>query len=272
MKGTADRRPAASVARSFRCIRRGASPLRPASVVLLLLGLGLVYSPPGWSHECPSSSNFLSCHVVGGAQNAALHSISAPGEAVGFTLAARPFSDNYFLAWQTQFTCASGGVELFGWRHVTQARHTEPTDLGGGRRGFTLEVTSAIAPGIARGTTYDCESRWGSRYDDPNAFHSETEHRFSVYVPSAARLIFNGSETDPRQLNPSLDVLEGGSSSFTVRLAGRPNADVTVSLQQSGTANADVTLDKSSLTFTSANWSTAQTVTVRRRRGRRCAQ
>ncbi|MBF2753913.1 MAG: hypothetical protein ISN29_01450, partial [Gammaproteobacteria bacterium AqS3] len=61
----------------------------------------------------------------------------------------------------------------------------------------------------------------------------------------------------------SLTVTEGGSNTFTVALASRPNADVTVTLGQDENAtNTDVTLDKKSLTFTTGNWSTAQTITV----------
>ena len=219
MKETADRSTAASVARFFRCIRLGASPLRLAGIALLLLGAA--YSQPGWSHECPNSSNFIDCHVAGSVENFAVHSISAPDEAVSFTLAA--WGSNHFYAVNTQFTCAAGGVELFGWRHVDQAQadYKKPTALGRGWEGFTLEVTSAKAPGIARDTTYQCKARWAAR-DDPDSIHTVPQPPFSVYVPSAARLIFNGSETDPGQVNPSLGVLEGGSSSFTVRLAGRP--------------------------------------------------
>ena len=59
-----------------------------------------------------------------------------------------------------------------------------------------------------------------------------------------------------------LAVTEGASASFTVRLATKPSGDVTVGVAQTGTANSDVTLDKSSLTFTASNWDRTQTVTV----------
>ncbi|MBF2755163.1 MAG: hypothetical protein ISN29_07895, partial [Gammaproteobacteria bacterium AqS3] len=56
---------------------------------------------------------------------------------------------------------------------------------------------------------------------------------------------------------------EGGEKTFTVQLATRPSADVTVELRQdSETANDDVTLDKTSLGFTVDNWNKDQTVTV----------
>ena len=64
------------------------------------------------------------------------------------------------------------------------------------------------------------------------------------------------SETD-------LTVTEGYSagSSYTVKLATQPTGEVTVTV--SGHAGTDLTLDKTTLTFTTTNWATAQTVTVK---------
>ena len=58
----------------------------------------------------------------------------------------------------------------------------------------------------------------------------------------------------------SLDIGEDGSASFTVKLASRPSADVSVSFA-SGDAAA-VSVSSGTLTFTSSTWGTAQTVTV----------
>jgi hypothetical protein len=52
----------------------------------------------------------------------------------------------------------------------------------------------------------------------------------------------------------------GGSASFTVVLNSEPTGDVTLALNSSDITEG--TIDKSSLTFTSANWNQAQTVTV----------
>ena len=59
---------------------------------------------------------------------------------------------------------------------------------------------------------------------------------------------------------PTLAVTEGGSNSYTVALATQPTSDVTVTI--GGTSGTDLAVDKSSLTFTTSGWSTAQTVTV----------
>src|SRR6185503_17312270 len=52
----------------------------------------------------------------------------------------------------------------------------------------------------------------------------------------------------------------GGTASFTVKLTSQPTADVTLGLSSSNAAEG--TVSPASLTFTSANWNTAQTVTL----------
>ena len=56
----------------------------------------------------------------------------------------------------------------------------------------------------------------------------------------------------------TLSVNEGGSGTYTVRLAFQPTASVTVNI----TGGGDVSADPTSLTFTTTTWDTAQTVTV----------
>ena len=60
----------------------------------------------------------------------------------------------------------------------------------------------------------------------------------------------------------ALSVVAGRSNEYAVRLATEPTGDVTVTVTVSGHASTDVTLDKTTLTFTVDNWATAQTVTV----------
>ena len=60
----------------------------------------------------------------------------------------------------------------------------------------------------------------------------------------------------------NLAVVEGdaGGTSYTVALATKPTAGVSVSV--TGHTGTDLSLDKTALTFTTGNWNTAQTVTV----------
>ncbi|MDE0523462.1 MAG: cadherin-like beta sandwich domain-containing protein [Boseongicola sp.] len=59
---------------------------------------------------------------------------------------------------------------------------------------------------------------------------------------------------------PSLEVTEGASNSYTLALATRPSANVSVSIAAGGSAG--LTLGTSQLTFTPSNWDQAQTVSV----------
>ena len=59
----------------------------------------------------------------------------------------------------------------------------------------------------------------------------------------------------------TLRVTEGGSATYTVELATEPSGEVTVTV--GGATGTDLTVVKSSLTFTASTWNTAQTVEVR---------
>ena len=58
----------------------------------------------------------------------------------------------------------------------------------------------------------------------------------------------------------TLTAPEGGSATYTVRLDAQPTSDVVINVTKSG--SSDVTVSPATLTFTTANWDTAQTVTV----------
>ena len=58
----------------------------------------------------------------------------------------------------------------------------------------------------------------------------------------------------------TLPIEEGASDTYTVVLGSRPAGDVTVTI--GGSTGTDVSLDKTTLTFTVLDWATAQTVTV----------
>ena len=58
----------------------------------------------------------------------------------------------------------------------------------------------------------------------------------------------------------ALGVTEGDDAEYTVRLSTQPTAQVTVAI--TGHSGTDLSLDSTSLTFTTATWNTAQTVTV----------
>ena len=70
-------------------------------------------------------------------------------------------------------------------------------------------------------------------------------------------------DNDTRGVTPTpttLVVPEGGTATYEVVLDTQPSAEVTVTV---GGANTDVSVDKTTLTFTTESWAMAQTVTVR---------
>ena len=73
----------------------------------------------------------------------------------------------------------------------------------------------------------------------------------------------DNDEREVRVLPASLTVTEGGAAeNYTVVLGSEPTASVTVSMT-TDLADTSVRVEPASLTFTAANWSTAQTVAVR---------
>ena len=83
-------------------------------------------------------------------------------------------------------------------------------------------------------------------------------------TPSSVEVTIKDHDAPALVVDPtSLTVAEGGSATYTVRLATQPSATVTVAI--TGHAGTDLTLGATSLTFNpsgSSLWSTAQTVTV----------
>nr|MBF2759941.1 hypothetical protein [Ectothiorhodospiraceae bacterium AqS1] len=82
------------------------------------------------------------------------------------------------------------------------------------------------------------------------------------------------SDNDTRGLSldpTSLSITEGGDDRFEVMLTTQPSGNVKVTLSQAGGAGSDVTVDtddsasgdQNELTFTTADWNQAQTVTVK---------
>ena len=82
-----------------------------------------------------------------------------------------------------------------------------------------------------------------------------------VTDPADATLTINDDDTRGVTLSKTeLDVSEGDSGTYTVKLDTKPTAAVTVTPSR-GSGDTDVTVS-SALTFTTSNWGTAQTVTV----------
>ena len=78
---------------------------------------------------------------------------------------------------------------------------------------------------------------------------------------NAATLTLTDNDVRGMTVSPdTLTIVEGASDPYTVALATQPSADVTVTV--TGASGTDLTVTGPPLTFTRANWSEPQTVTV----------
>src|SRR2546429_3100565 len=86
---------------------------------------------------------------------------------------------------------------------------------------------------------------------------------YGGFDPSDVSITNTHNDTAGITVNPTsgLTTTEaGGTATFTVVLNTKPTANVTVPVSSSNTAEG--TVSDASLTFTTANWNTPQTVTV----------
>ena len=92
---------------------------------------------------------------------------------------------------------------------------------------------------------------------------SSTDGKYNILNPSDVIVTNTDDDTADFIVFPTSELTTtevGGTATFTVRLASQPTADVIITLTSGNTAEG--TVSPSSLTFTSANWNSAQTVTV----------
>ncbi|MBF2755227.1 MAG: hypothetical protein ISN29_08220, partial [Gammaproteobacteria bacterium AqS3] len=103
-----------------------------------------------------------------------------------------------------------------------------------------------------------------SIWDHPENALINPHHQKTVYLNSQKVVVTAIDDDDPavglKLSRTSITMDEGASETFTVRLKSKPYNTRTVNL---ASTNSDVTVNKTSLTFTPTNWSQTQTVTVR---------
>ena len=131
----------------------------------------------------------------------------------------------------------------------------------------TLSTTARIAGplttefrfGSARHLGEDAAGEWTLRIKDLERVDTGALRSWGLtiyghgFVPGAP-----GVTVEP----PSLTVDEGSTNTYTVELNTQPSGDVTVTIV-APTDNTEVTAEPASLTFTTTNWNSVQTVTVR---------
>ncbi|WP_254175619.1 DUF4347 domain-containing protein [Planktothrix agardhii] len=100
-------------------------------------------------------------------------------------------------------------------------------------------------------------------YNIVTATATSTDSNYSGFDASDVAVTNTDNDTKGITVTPTTGLTTteaGGKATFTVVLNSQPTADVTIPLTSSNTAEG--TIDKTSLTFTTANWNTPQTVTI----------
>ena len=96
--------------------------------------------------------------------------------------------------------------------------------------------------------------------DEETLTHTASGGDYASVAEDLEVTVADGDEPGLVLSKASLGPSEGASESYTVALATQPSAQVTVTI--TGHSGTDLTLDETSLTFTTTNWATAQTVRV----------
>ena len=140
----------------------------------------------------------------------------------------------------------------------------------GGAIGTDLSISATRLTFTRQNWDTDQTVTVSSVHDDDSApdtvvlTHSatSTDSDYSGLSGNGVTVTVTDNDTPMVTVSPTrVGVAEGGSNTYTIRLATQPTADVTVTIDDP-TANTEVTAAPDELTFTSTNWATAQTVTV----------
>ena len=166
----------------------------------------------------------------------------------------------------TSLTVGEGGNSTYTVKldtqpsgEVTVAISSDNTDVTASPSSLTFTTTTWSAEQtvtVTAGQDADAANDTAALRHDPSGggYDSASNADLTVTVTD--------DETAGVTVTPlSLTVGEGGTNTYTVVLDTRPTAAVTVTINDP-TDNTDVTANPASLTFSTSNWSTAQTVTV----------
>ncbi len=154
---------------------------------------------------------------------------------------------------------------LVGWQNASVSRSYWDTETSGQDEG----VSQGSDEGITGLTTAGLQGPTGAtgiygNWDSATIWEFGTSSEYPCLLDvtpgceeqtsQASRASVTVTADDPVAVN------EGGSATYTVVLDGQPTGNVVVAMSSD---NSDVTSQPASLTFTTGNWQTAQTVTLR---------
>ena len=168
---------------------------------------------------------------------------------------------------KTALTVAEGGTATYTVELATQPTATVTVNIVRSSGDSSITVLPARMT-FTTSTWDDAQVVTVSAAEDTDGTNSAAtiSHTASGgdYATVSADATVTESDNDTRGFTLSetaLTVEEGGSDTYTVRLATQPSATVTVSVSRSA-GDTSITVLPASLTFSTATWSTPQTVTV----------
>ncbi len=166
----------------------------------------------------------------------------------------------------TELTVMEGSTEAYTVRLTTEPTAAVTVAVTGNPEGLTLDETSLTFTASNWDTAQTITVSAGQDADAVDTMAATLTHTASAggYDRVTGGVVVTVMDDDEGGLvlNPtSLALTEGGSLSYTAVLTARPVV-AAMTIQITGDAGTDLTLSTTSLTFTSGNWDTAQTVTV----------
>ena len=141
---------------------------------------------------------------------------------------------------------------------VTIVNPTDNTDVTANPASLTFTTTTDWND--AQTVTVSAAEDDDSTRDTATVTHTVNGGDYELFAASSVAVTVTDNDTPGVTVTPpSLTIGEGGGGTYTVELNTQPSDEVTVDI---GSDNTDVTVSSSSLTFTTSDWSTEQTVDV----------
>ena len=166
---------------------------------------------------------------------------------------------------ETTLTVAEGGRATYTVALVTQPSGPVTVTVGGtANTDLSVDESSLTFSASDWSTAQTVEVTAGEDPDTANdsetLTHTATGADYGSVSKDLAVTVTDDDTVGLELSETTLTVAEGGSATYTVALVTEPSGPVTVTI--GGTANTDLSVDESSLTFSASDWSTAQTVEV----------
>ena len=165
-------------------------------------------------------------------------------------------------------TVGEGGVGMYGVKLNTATTSDVTVAISSSNPDVTVTPNSLTFTSSDWETEQTVDVTAGQDADAANDMATLTHNPSGANYGSVSNAILMVTVTDDDTAGlmlstPTLGVDEGGQATYTVKLQTQPTTTVTVTVSSDDTGAATATVSGSTLRFTTSNWDTAQTVTVR---------